>query len=208
MSPAKESPSSKGSSPRSPESKEAVPPRRTFVSLVTGALGAAVVAIPGLIGARFFLDPIFPRGKASQDEGSPDQADESADGFLLLDISLDALPADGQPVSVTVHDDKDNAWNRLLDVQVGTVWLRKLAPDQVIAFSSVCPHLGCAVDYRDSRGDFFCPCHTSSFNLDGQKTNEIPPRGLDVLQTRLEGKQIWLKYENFRAGTKDKIPVS
>jgi len=205
---AKDSPSSKGNAPRPSTVSDASPQRRTFVSLVTGVLGAAVVAIPGLVGARFFLDPIFPRSKAPEGEDMPERSGRSPDGFLLLDIGLDALPADGKPVSVTVHDDKDNAWNRLIDVQVGTIWLRRLADDQVIAFSSVCPHLGCAVDYRDSRSDFFCPCHTSSFNLDGHKTNEIPPRGLDVLQTRLEGKQIWLKYENFRAGTKDKIPVT
>ena len=35
-----------------------------------------------------------------------------------------------------------------------------------------CPHLGCAIDYRKNTNDYFCPCHNSTFGLDGSVTTE------------------------------------
>jgi Rieske Fe-S protein len=37
--------------------------------------------------------------------------------------------------------------------------------NDLLAFSLVCPHLGCIVDLKTDR--FTCPCHGSQFNLDG-----------------------------------------
>ena len=48
----------------------------------------------------------------------------------------------------------------------------------------------------------------SAFNLDGQKENEIPPRGMDELAVKIKnGTEIWVHYQVFKAGTPQKIPV-
>ncbi len=51
--------------------------------------------------------------------------------------------------------------------------------DDVKALSQVCPHLGCAVGYCESSGQFECPCHGSTFNRIGEYRSGPSPRGLD-----------------------------
>ncbi len=38
---------------------------------------------------------------------------------------------------------------------------------EIVAFSNVCPHLGCHVHYRPSEQRFVCPCHQGVFDLEG-----------------------------------------
>lgn len=47
-------------------------------------------------------------------------------------------------------------------------------PDDFIALSSVCPHLGCQVHWEQARERFFCPCHNGAFDRQGNAT-EGPP---------------------------------
>jgi Rieske Fe-S protein len=35
------------------------------------------------------------------------------------------------------------------------------------AFSTVCPHLGCRVQWEEEKSEFFCPCHKGVFTSDG-----------------------------------------
>ena len=39
-----------------------------------------------------------------------------------------------------------------------------------IVLSSICPHLKCKVDYDANSRDFLCPCHGSTFDIDGSVT--------------------------------------
>ncbi|MEZ6116223.1 MAG: Rieske 2Fe-2S domain-containing protein [Pirellulaceae bacterium] len=184
------------------------PPRRGFIiQFLTGAIGACGFGARGA-GNLVFLNPI---AKKKDSAGAKGKRDE--DGFVLLaGVTVESLPEDGTPVACKVFDDKIDAWNRFSNVEIGTVWIRRLDENNILAFSSICPHLGCAVDYRQTDRDFFCPCHTSSFDLEGNKTNSIPPRGMDQLQVKTKpdtGDQIWLKYETFHLLTiAEKIPVS
>ncbi|APZ92046.1 ubiquinol-cytochrome c reductase iron-sulfur subunit [Fuerstiella marisgermanici] len=184
--------------------------RNALVSVLTGFLSFVIVAIPSFLAGAFYLDPILRRKKSGGAAGGG-----ALDGFIKLDATTDSLPDDGTPVAVTVKSTLDDAWNRFKDVPVGSVWLRKQPDGSVIAFNSICPHLGCSVNYRRSDDDFFCPCHTSSFDLDGTKTNEVPPRNMDELEIITatdgepgkDGKELWLKFQNFRGATEQKIPV-
>jgi cytochrome b6-f complex iron-sulfur subunit len=40
-------------------------------------------------------------------------------------------------------------------------------PDNFIALSSVCPHLGCQVHWESAKRRFFCPCHNGAFDPTG-----------------------------------------
>ena len=45
------------------------------------------------------------------------------------------------------------------------------------ALSSVCPHLGCIAERKES-GEFSCPCHGSKFDTAGHLTGGPAPKGL------------------------------
>ena len=203
--------------PRDQRITDSVPyegtPRRGFlVSLLALIVSIALILIPASLGAVFLLDPVLRRGRTESNEAAENGSRWDADGFIRLDIGVSALPDDGSPLAYSVTDDKTDAWNRYRNVEVGTVWLRRIdKADGVMALSSICPHLGCAVDFRATNQDFYCPCHTSAFSLQGDPLNEIPPRSMDQLETRLKpetGDTIWLKYQKFRATIPEKIPVS
>lgn len=191
--------------------------RSVFVQGLTALISFVLVAVPTTIGGLFFLDPLLRRKRSSaggtDKSGAATGKDE--EGYIRLEVGSDVIPADGTPVSVTVRDDFDDAWNRFVDVPVGSIWLRRNPDGSLVAFNSVCPHLGCSVNYRRGENDFFCPCHTSAFALDGTKTNQIPPRDMDSLQVALRtdgrddpaGQEIWVKFMNFRRTTAEKIPL-
>jgi menaquinol-cytochrome c reductase iron-sulfur subunit len=180
--------------------------RRNFLSeTLAFCIGGLILLVPLASGLAFFFEPLF-RGRRRSSEGQDARRD--ADGFLRV-TSLASLPEGGRPQIFTVYDDVVDAWNKFADQPVGRVFLRKLPDGSVTAFNVRCPHLGCAVDYRASHNDYFCPCHMSAFNLEGQKENEIPPRGMDSLEVKLKkGGEVWVRYRVFKAGTPDKISVS
>jgi nitrite reductase/ring-hydroxylating ferredoxin subunit len=182
------------------------------MAVLAGIASALLGLIPIGLGLGFFFDPLVRRQRVdSGGTGGQPLGRSDSDGFVRLDIGTSALPDDGTPVAYKVLDDRTDAWNRFRNIEIGTVWLRRVGEGKVLAFSSICPHLGCAVDFRAAHGDFYCPCHTSAFDLQGAPVNDIPPRGMDSLETRLKpetGDTIWLKYQVFRATIAEKIPVS
>jgi len=180
-------------------------PRRNFLAKALAFLtGGVLLTLPTAAGLAFFLDPLLrKRGISGGAVGRRD-----AEGFLPV-TPLAAIPADGRPQIFTVYDDAVDAWNKFANQPVGRVFLRRLPDGSVTAFNVRCPHLGCAVDYQPAQNDFLCPCHMSAFGLDGQKKNEIPPRGLDSLEVKVKDKsEVWVRYEVFKAGTPDRIVVS
>lgn len=180
------------------------PTRRGFVAGALAIIIGGIVSIAPLIpGAMFFLDPLLRKKKRPTERPAP--GDE---GFVKVG-NVKSLPADGTPQLFTVYDDKQDAWNFFPAQQVGSVWLRKVdGKDEPQCFNSRCPHLGCTVDYKPADKCYFCPCHTSTFDLDGKKMNVIPPRGMDDLEVKtLEDGTILVRFKNFRAATSDKEPV-
>ncbi len=178
--------------------------RNFFKEALAFCVGSLILVVPLVAGVAFFLDPLLRRKRSGDDKN----ARRDAEGFLRV-ASLSSLPDNGRPQIFTVYDDVVDAWNKFADQPVGRVFLRKLPDGSVTAFNVRCPHLGCAVDFRASHNDYFCPCHMSAFALDGKRENEIPPRGLDALDVKLKnGTEVWVRYQVFKAGTPDKIAVS
>ncbi len=112
------------------------------------------------------------------------------------------------PAKFAVVADKVDAWNRFTNVSIGAVYLR-LVDGVPKALHTICPHLGCFVDYRQGKNDFFCPCHNSNFKLDGSLAEGVSPRAMDVLKIDVRNEhEVWVKFQNFQPGHSHKVPVS
>lgn len=58
-----------------------------------------------------------------------------------------------------------------------------------MAFSAVCPHLGCVVNWNEIQKSFECPCHGAKFSRNGEVLEGPPPRPLDLYKLKIvEGK--------------------
>ena len=125
--------------------------------------------------------------------------------------TLDAVADDGVPRKFTVRSTKSDAWNRLENVPVGAVYLRRTKEGKVEALNVICPHAGCFVDFSPERGNFQCPCHESSFALDGSiASRKSPsPRAMDRLSVKVdENGAVWVGFQNFQAGRAEQVPVA
>ena len=60
-------------------------------------------------------------------------------------------------------------------------------PDEFIAISTRCAHLGCPVRFVKAAGNFICPCHGGVYDFEGQVIGGPPVRPLDRFQTRVTG---------------------
>lgn len=58
------------------------------------------------------------------------------------------------------------------------------------AFSAVCTHLSCTVQYRDDLGHIWCACHNGHFDLSGRNIAGPPPTPLPALDVNVRGDQI------------------
>lgn len=170
--------------------------RGFFKQSLTLVLGGAAVAVPVAAGLVVASDPL--RRK-------------SAGGLNVQVTTLDALPADGVPRRFPVIAAKTDAWNRFAAAPVGAVYLRRTADKNIEALNVVCPHAGCFVDYATGSGTFRCPCHQSSFAIDGKIADprSPSPRGLDSLPVEVKDDgSVWVTFQNFQAGRPDKVPVA
>jgi menaquinol-cytochrome c reductase iron-sulfur subunit len=106
----------------------------------------------------------------------------SQDGQLVPLGRLDALSA--EPRQLWLRGEVRDGWMRRTE-ELGTVWaVREGAGARV--FSSICPHLGCAVGWDGAQARFVCPCHDSVFAADGRVLSGPSPRALDQLQSRVD----------------------
>lgn len=170
------------------------PDRRGFVKrMVTAGIGA-VVMLPAIgAGIRMFFDPLRRKGGG----GEP-----------VFVATVSALPDPGKSRRFQVISTRVDAWNRVTE-PIGSVFLRKKEDGNVQALNASCPHAGCSVDFARQGEGYACPCHDSLFKLDGERANESSPspRGLDELEVDVRNGEIWVRFQNFRAGEAHKIPL-
>ncbi|MFN0050769.1 MAG: ubiquinol-cytochrome c reductase iron-sulfur subunit [Planctomycetales bacterium] len=181
------------------------PPRRSFMARALAVIiGGIVSLVPLAAGVAFFIDPLRKRKKRSKPGESPDDGPE---GFVKV-AQLDSLTV-GVPQSFTVVDDRTDAWNLFPKEPLGGVYLLLEKNGDVLALNNQCPHVNCPVDYQPGNKVYQCPCHNSSFNIDGSIANPKSPaaRGLDSLEVQKLNGQIWVKFERFQSGTPKKIPI-
>ena len=173
------------------------PDRRGFFKkLAANVISTVITLVPLAAGLGVLFDPARRKTKAG--------------GQLVRIASLTALPDDGLPRKFNVVASRVDAWNRSPETVIGAVYLRREKGEKPRAFNVVCPHAGCFVDYMESKQSYLCPCHNSTFALNG-KINDPKspsPRGLDELEVEVRNdSEVWVKFQNYRAGVAQKIPA-
>ena len=58
------------------------------------------------------------------------------------------------------------------------------------AFTAICTHLGCIVQYRADLTQIWCPCHNGHYNLQGINVSGPPPSPLAEYTVNVQGDRI------------------
>jgi Rieske Fe-S protein len=58
---------------------------------------------------------------------------------------------------------------------------------EVRAFSAVCTHLDCTVQYKPDTAQLWCACHNGTYDLGGNVVSGPPPRALEQFVVNLRG---------------------
>jgi menaquinol-cytochrome c reductase iron-sulfur subunit len=143
--------------------------RRSFVTVVVSILGGIIAAIVGLPTIGYLLSPTI-RSQGAEDEWVPLGNVED------LETNVPRL--------FTFTRTRQVGWERTAQ-SYGVYAVRK--PDGSIdAFSNVCTHLSCRVNWKDEQDFFQCPCHDGRFAIDGSIISGPQPRPLDEFEHRIE----------------------
>lgn len=64
-----------------------------------------------------------------------------------------------------------------------------------VAFTAVCTHLGCTVQYRADLEHIWCACHNGHYDLNGNVISGPPPAPLTEYNVAIKGQEIFVSYE-------------
>jgi Rieske Fe-S protein len=70
------------------------------------------------------------------------------------------------------------------------VILVRTAADELRAFSAVCTHLDCTVQFNKDIGMIWCACHNGKYDLTGRNVAGPPPRPLEPYKVIIQGDEI------------------
>lgn len=177
------------------------PSRRALFRTGSWALASLVKLAILIPGGAYLLSPLL-------------RARGSGGGFTPLARFGDLK--EGMPQAFPVLQARQDAWVTYPPEPVGTVWLIRQpegASEPVLALSAECPHLACAINLSPDRTEFFCPCHTSSFRFNGERVNQVSPRGMDPLEVEPfdvndPDAMVQVKFQRFRTMTSERIPLA
>jgi menaquinol-cytochrome c reductase iron-sulfur subunit len=164
------------------------PSRRSFLRWTIYGLGAILTAVLGAPAVAFLIDA---RNRKSQ-------------GGQFHTVARRSELQVNQPHTVVIRETRRDAWTLHSDEVVGRVFLIKKPAGEVAAFTTICPHLGCSINYTgNAEVPFACPCHGARYRLDGERIDPATnpaPRGMDSLEVRadpLDPDLIQVKYQVF-----------
>ena len=164
--------------------------RRKLLKLGIGALGCGLAAVPVVPALGYLVHPL--------------RSGPGAAGAFLPVGKRGEFGA--TPVWVDLYADRRDAWSREANVKLGSCWVLE-REGKLQAFSTSCPHLGCAVDFDAAASKFKCPCHRSAFAIGGAVEAGPSPRPLDTLELTEEGGLVAIRFQRFRQGVAAKEPV-
>ena len=148
--------------------------RRRFHLSVMYAMWAVITGALTLPAAIYLLAP-------------PRSARKRADWVEAGDISH-LQP--NTPEEFVFRKTRLDGWK--VSAEKSTAWVIRKDGGEVVAFTPQCTHLGCAYSYDNKNKEFLCPCHTSTFGLDGKVLTGPAPRALDRYEVQIAGSKLLL----------------
>lgn len=102
--------------------------------------------------------------------------------------------AEAAPTSVAAGSVGDLTPNSGKIIKFGTqpVILVKTPSGDLRAFSAVCTHLACTVQYREDFQHIWCACHNGHYNLEGVNIAGPPPRPLERFDVNNLGDELFV----------------
>lgn len=168
-------------------SSKGQPSRRSYIGWLMGLCSAGVGAVLAVPLVRFALYPLTT--KTTETKWS-DVGPTSDFGSVTT------------PVQRLVTVEQLDGWRKTVSDKV--VYVTKDGSGQIRVLSAVCPHLGCSVQWTNSKNSFVCPCHGASFGTDGTCTGGPAPRAMDSLESAVQGDRLVVRYHYFRQLVPDK----
>jgi Rieske Fe-S protein len=68
--------------------------------------------------------------------------------------------------------------------------LVRTAEGEYRAFSAVCTHLNCTVQYRSDLREIWCACHNGLYDLEGRNVSGPPPRPLEKYEVHVQAEDV------------------
>lgn len=154
-------------------SEEQVEERRGFLSAAIFGMMAAIGAAIGLPALGYLLAP-----------NSAKRGTKWIEATDLIKLVVN------QPEQVIFQRARQDGWKVINEK--ASAWVVRTGEQQVVAYSPVCTHLGCAVSWNGADKSFLCPCHTSAFSAEGKVLSGPAPRALDRFDVRVDSGKVML----------------
>jgi menaquinol-cytochrome c reductase iron-sulfur subunit len=145
--------------------------RRTFHITVVYALWGIITGALTIPAAIYLLFP--PRARKQ--------------GEWVEAATVDQLKP-GAPDEVVFRRNRVDGWK--VSSEKASAWVVKAPDGQVTAFAPQCTHLGCGYRWEETKQYFLCPCHTSTFAIDGRVLSGPAPRPLDRYQVKVDSGKV------------------
>jgi Rieske Fe-S protein len=177
--------------------------RRDFLEWTIHGLGAVFAAVLGVPAVAYLIDA---RNRPARETGFRSVAKL---GELQEEV----------PKEIVIRETRRDAWNLHPDDIVGRVWLVRRPGNKVDAFTTICPHLGCSINWTGE--GFLCPCHSGSFDINGtrilerrgQAVGNPAPRDMDKLPVNIQPPpataahpdecEVQVEYKRFKTSKKE-----
>jgi menaquinol-cytochrome c reductase iron-sulfur subunit len=143
-------------------------------AMAAGGIAGAAIMLPAI---GFALGPVFEEQEFPwQNVGAPSNFAE--DSYT--------------PVTFTLTAGVGEAGKSLAYVRKRNPEIDGNYPEEFVAISTRCAHLGCPVRWINASQRFVCPCHGGVYNALGQVEGGPPVRPLDRFATRVQNGQVQL----------------
>jgi Rieske Fe-S protein len=171
------------------------PERRSFLRWAIHGMGVIFAAILGIPAILYLIDP--------RNRPAP------PGDFRTTGVTYKELKKAGMPVQAVLRATRQDAWTLYPDDVIGRVWLIARSDGTVQAYSTICPHLGCSINFEEKLHVFMCPCHNATYDMHSVRMSGPAPRDMDELETKpakpKPDDEILVKYEIFKTNENEKI---
>lgn len=87
---------------------------------------------------------------------------------------------------ITAGKVSDFTLGTVVEFTEGNFYLVRTQDGGFMAIYRRCPHLGCTVNWNPEKERFYCPCHSASFDRNGEYQSQMVSRSLDTFPVLFE----------------------